>query len=425
MKHIYKIILITLLLPLVSAAQSDYKPGYIVTLKGDTVRGLINMRNWDSNPADISFRSSAGSGEQKFTVNDVSLFSIPGFVTYRRFVVHISLDEINTTHLVTGRDTSFKIDAVFLKELQRGKHLALYAYADNIKTRYYVGEYPDYTPAELVYRLYIDDGAVTENHGRSVNENTFLKQLFALAAKYNALDDELTREFQDANYNSPDLLFIVSKINGLSKKDAEKKYSEAGSVKLFAGIALNVASTTSGAGSYYLMGGGKNSTSVLPSVSLGVNFSPNPVTGKVQIRIGAQVNQANFNSEYTLLVSPKVPLRTTFNQTQYSISPMIMYNFYNAENFKIYAGLGITYSFYRYRNAYFGSQDPKVDDNGIGAAEPFMFATADDSFTGQIGLQFSQKFEIFANYATATNTTHGGYWQLNNQNIQGGIIYLF
>lgn len=425
MKHLYKIILGILLLPALSLAQSDFKPGYVVTPKGDTVRGFINLRNWDSNPTDISFRSSLDAGDRKFAVNDISVFHIPGFVTYRRFTVRISLDETNTSHLVTGRDTSYKVETVFLKELQRGKNVALYDYSDKIKTRYYIGESPDYMPTELVYRLYLDDGAVTENHGRSVNENTFLKQLFALAEKYNALDDELTREFQTASYVSSDILFIVSKINGLSKKDIERKYSETGSLKLFAGVALNIGSTTSGAGSYYLQGGGKNYTSILPSVSLGINFVPNPVTGKVQIRFGLQMTEVNFKSEYTLTVSPNAPLRTTFNQTQYSVTPMIIYNFYNAENFKIYAGIGINYSIYRYSNAYFGSQDPKVNDNGIGAAEPFLFATSDDSFVGQVGLQLSQKFEIFANYATGTNTTHGGYWQLNNQNTQIGVIYLF
>src|SRR6185312_1262193 len=181
MKSSFKAFLLVLLLPLFSAAQSDYKPGYVVTLKGDTVHGFINLRNWDSNPTDISFKSSANSGEQRFTVNDIKLFNIPGFVAYRRFTVHISLDETNTLRLVTGRDTSYKVDAVFMRELQRGKNIALYAYADQIKTRYYVGEYPDYTPTELVYRVYLDDGAVSEKHGRSVNENTYLKQLFALA----------------------------------------------------------------------------------------------------------------------------------------------------------------------------------------------------------------------------------------------------
>ena len=406
-------------------AQSDYKPGYVVTLKGDTGRGLIDLRNWDSNPTDISFKSSASAGVQKFTVNDIKLFNIPGLVIYRRFAVRISLDETNTLHLVTGRDTSYKTDAVFLRELQKGKNIALYAYADQIKTRYYIGEYPDYTPTELVYRLYLDDGAVSDNHGRSVNENTFLKQLFALAAKYNALDDELTREFQNAGYMSSDLLFIVSKINGLSKKDAEKKYSERGSVKFFAGVALNVGSTTSGAGSYYLQGGGKNYTSVLPSVSLGINFVPNTVTGKVQIRIGLQFTQVNFSSAYTLTVSPNVPVKATYNQTEYAITPMIIYNFYNAEKVKIYAGLGISYVRYSYNNAHFGSQDPAVNDNGIGAAEPFFFNSSDDSFTGQVGVQIDKRFEIFANYATSTATSKGGYWQLGSQNTQAGIIYLF
>jgi len=120
-----------------------------------------------------------------------------------------------------------------------------------------------------------------------------------------------------------------------------------------------------------------------------------------------------------------VPVKATYDQTQYAISPMIIYNFYNAENLKIYGGIGIIYSLYIYRNAHFGSQDPKVDDNGIGAAEPFYFNNSDDSFAGQVGAQFGKKFEIFVNYATSTATSRGGYWQLSSQNTRAGIIYLF
>ena len=42
-----KYFLVTLLLlPLLSIAQSNYKSGYVVTLKGDTLRGYINYKEW-------------------------------------------------------------------------------------------------------------------------------------------------------------------------------------------------------------------------------------------------------------------------------------------------------------------------------------------------------------------------------------------
>ncbi len=42
-----------------SFCQENYQPGYIVGLKGDTLHGFINYRNWERNPDKISFRKGA------------------------------------------------------------------------------------------------------------------------------------------------------------------------------------------------------------------------------------------------------------------------------------------------------------------------------------------------------------------------------
>jgi hypothetical protein len=44
MKFFYKVLLAVILLPAFSYAQSNYKPGYVVNLKGDTLRGFIDCR---------------------------------------------------------------------------------------------------------------------------------------------------------------------------------------------------------------------------------------------------------------------------------------------------------------------------------------------------------------------------------------------
>ena len=56
MKHFNKLLLSLFLLPFFSVAQSNYKPGYVVTSKGDTIHGFIDLQAWDSNPTAISFK---------------------------------------------------------------------------------------------------------------------------------------------------------------------------------------------------------------------------------------------------------------------------------------------------------------------------------------------------------------------------------
>ncbi|HEY8780927.1 MAG TPA: hypothetical protein VIM16_04865 [Mucilaginibacter sp.] len=426
MKHFYKLLFALFLLPLFTMAQSHYKAGYVVTLKGDTLHGFIDFQEWDSNPTAISFKSVVSDpAPQRFTTSNISFFNVDGLATNKKYVCSISMDVTNTGYIGEGRDTSFKIDTVFLQILQKGRNLALYSYRDNVKTRFYIGETPGYIPTELTYRLYFDRDA-TNIPGNTVNENTYQKQLFALAIKYNALDDKLTAMLENSftSYNKDDLLAIVSRINNISKAEFEKKYTEHSKFNFYVSAALNISRTSSSSVSSYTAGGGRAYTSYLPAVSFGINVTPNPNAGKVELRGEISFAESQFNSSYQLTVSPYTAVKATYDQLGVSIAPQIIYNFYNAENFKIYAGAGVAFIHFIYSNSFFGSQNPNVSDNGVGETDPYNFEANDTSFLLTAGAKFNKKFAIFAKYFSPMPTTNSGYFQFNTTNEQIGIIYL-
>ena len=210
------------LFPLFSLAQANYKPGYAVTLKGDTLRGFIDFREWDKTPTTINFKSSENDKIIKLSVQNIKYFSIGDAAEYYRYAGIITTDPINPDKMISERDTSFRIDTVFLELIQRGKSLALYSYSDHLKTRFYIGESPDYTPTELGYRLYWDVDKSTT--GRTVNEDTYQKQLFALAIKYNMLSDPLIKYIEESNYREDHLIRIVGMINNITKTKSKKKH---------------------------------------------------------------------------------------------------------------------------------------------------------------------------------------------------------
>lgn len=217
MKFSINILSVIFLLPLFSLGQSHFKSGYIVNLKGDTLHGYIDYRSWDLNPDYIKFKSLTENTIAKLTVNDIDFFSIDKITSYKRYEVIISMDNTSEDHMIEFRDTSFKVATVFLKVLQKGKNLGLYSYSDAIKSRYYIGEQPGYEPVELVFRLYYDMNAVTMTHGRTVNEDTYMKTLFALALKYNAMSPWLQRSLEEAGYREYNLVQVIKKINAISK----------------------------------------------------------------------------------------------------------------------------------------------------------------------------------------------------------------
>jgi hypothetical protein len=415
MKHLYKLSLF-IFLPFFTLAQSNYKPGYIVTTKGDTIRGFIDFRDWGSNPTTISFKSNQTSSKKKsFGLGEISSFNVTGLVTYKKFICSVSLDQVSTSNISTVRDTSFKVDTVFLKVLQQGTNAALYQYTDNIKERFYVGEAPGFTPVELIYRIYYDAAST------AVNENTYQKQLFALSDKYKVLDDKQISLIQNSQYRQEDLLAIVSKINNVSKAEFEKNYVVHSKISFYGGAALNILQNSSSASSYSASGG-VGYTSYLPSIKAGIDFLPDP-NGRLEFRVDVSANFAKFDALYKLTVEPYGPMQLSFNQVSIALTPQVILNIYNAQDFKFYIGVGVAPGLYRFSNPYFGSQNKNQDD-GL-ANEPYLFETSGFPFVLKAGFRVAKRLDIYFDYYTSTPTTNGGYFGLSNQSKQIGLNYYF
>ena len=73
-------ITLLLFLPVSLFAQSNYKAGVIVNQKGDTIRGLINYKEWIQNPVTIDFKYQPNSVPQRLGVKAIQYFRINGYV---------------------------------------------------------------------------------------------------------------------------------------------------------------------------------------------------------------------------------------------------------------------------------------------------------------------------------------------------------
>ncbi|TWI97210.1 outer membrane protein with beta-barrel domain [Mucilaginibacter frigoritolerans] len=413
-----------LIMPLFSLAQSNYKPGYVITLKGDTLHGFIDYREWNSNPNSINFKITLNATKpQSFTPVDIVYFNIDDIDAYQTYAGKISTDGTNAVN-PSSRDTSFKIASVFLKILQKGKNLELFSYTDRIKSRFYIGEAPGYKPLELEYRLYVDANA-QNSAGGIVTENTYLKQLFALANKYDAMDSELEKIFQAEGYSDWFILKIVSKINKISASNYKKNHKVNSGVKLFVNAGINVSNISPGSTSSFALAGGKSNTSFGPTAGFGIAILPNANTGKLQLRAEVTIGTASYSSLYENKVSPYIGVKASFNDLIIAFAPEIIYNFYNGENFKFYAGAGILIGYNNYSNAVFGPQNPNDNFDGTASNDPYYFRNTETSFVIKAGIQFSKNWGIFADYVSSVPLTSGGYFQLNNTQERVGINYLF
>nr|WP_294940949.1 hypothetical protein [uncultured Mucilaginibacter sp.] len=220
MKQLYLLLPAVLMLPFFAFAQKNFKQAYAVTLAGDTIKGEVDSRDLHDNPKQVKFKTVASNNISVLTPDNTQYLEVDGKQAYRRYAGFITLDHISEQQVLNERDTAMRLDTVFLKVLQKGRNLSLYSFSDHIKTRFYITEKDGEMPVELGYRLYYDSGKVNvyTGTGRTVNENTYLTQLYNIALKHNLMTPDMQRMLEWCRYTKSYIIEVVNTINGTKKK---------------------------------------------------------------------------------------------------------------------------------------------------------------------------------------------------------------
>lgn len=130
-----------------------YFPGYIIQ-QGDTIRGEVDYRKWDSNPSKILFKSN--EAENYYDVNDIEGFGIDGYDRYRTRTVIMDMNPVEMTQLHKKIRDSISVGKHFLRLLVDGKSVDLYE-IQNFKAHYFIEKVTG-SAEELRYALLYDEG---------------------------------------------------------------------------------------------------------------------------------------------------------------------------------------------------------------------------------------------------------------------------
>jgi len=375
--------------PVLAFSQSNYQKGLIVTTKGDTVRGYVDLKEWGNNPSDINFKTSLDKpSPQVLTVADISYFQVNKITAYKRFTTSISLDETNDQRIKTGRDTSSKTDIVFLKELQKGSHVTLYSYRDDLKERFFVYESQNGSLAELIYRVYYVPN--DKNNVTTSTQEAYKQQLLLIAEKLNTYNANIRALIENAGYYRSDLEFICRKINDSKEEGVVDK--EHKSFRYFAGAGADYGSINiTGAFPLYNL---TPLTSIGPLISAGFNYYPVPQIGKSVLRLEAIYSINSFKGTGgTFYVQPAPKSTYSVKQNNLSIIPQFQYNVYNSDPFKWYLDFGFAFNLSTYSDGHFTASDGTVTSANFGLDPQWL------SIPVKSGVILNKKLEISLSYS--------------------------
>lgn len=400
MKHFYKALLCILLLPSLSHSQSNYKLGYIVSLSGDTTSGYINYKDWDNNPQSIAFKKEISQASPElFTVKSVRAFAISGQMYYERYVVSATTDAVDITSMPVKLDTSYRVDTVFLKMLNKGRYINLYSYKDDIKDRFYLLENGQNQPYELIFHAFYrrDESAAIQYVKR------FRTQLFNVVQKNGINNDQINRKISEGNYSETDLMSIVKSING--NTSAQFTPQNLFGVRWFAGAAVNHNSMKFTGD--FLLSYAPASKNTTPSVSAGIDIFPNKTIERFYFRaeLSFSYGQYKFVHGDPTLAPSGTTGSLNINQYNTTVTPQLIYNIYNKEQLKIFVDVGAAINFSSYsHHQYVVTYD--IFPSKIKDQFPEFYSLW-AAFPVKAGVALNRKWEVYFSYVPPTTNAIG------------------
>jgi len=404
------------LLPLFSLAQSNYRPGYVVSLKGDTLRGFIDYKEWEKNPTKINFKSDLQAKEaEKFSPYNALAFGVNGLEYYEQYKLSISMDHVDAERMSTGLDTSTTVGVVFLKLAAKGKNVNLYEYGDDIKLRFYTRELQSAKPEELIFRTYLDPN----NASQSITQPRYQNQLQQIALKYGVSNEKLTKSIEGSEYTEKDIVNVVNRING--SENQANNIQKAAAVRFFLGAGVSEGSLKY-AGDTYLALNASSKSSYGPKVDLGIDAFLNPNVGRLILRAELSVTNGSYK-----VSSNTFPFASqSFSQFVIALTPQLIYNVYNTDALKVYLGAGAAINLPKNsNNVYTYNLSAAESTRSVMQNYPNLVSNY-ISFSGRLGLVLNKKYELYACYIPSSVVTdHYGSFTGAITSFQLGFNYLF
>jgi len=423
MRYSLPVILFTLL-SFQLHAQRNFKPGYVVTLNGDTIKGSVDHREWNQNPQVVGFKLAAVT--QQYSTANIKGFGVDQFENYQRYTGPITTGAVGQSKLSSGIDSSFVTETVFLKSIAKGKNIALYSYTDNIKTRFFISE-NNGLPVELKRYVYRD----TKRSDKITESNLFRQQLVELATKYQPGNSKLADEIQKVVYHTNEIEDAVLAIDGsgnLIKKPTLSK----GTIVLFAGLSANYFKTTV-AGTDDFLVESQPSESILPGVNFGVDMYFNKNAGKLIFRteIGLSANSVHLAKTTNQTDNGNNYLRDdklSFNQFTVTLTPQLVYNVFTRSNLKAYLAGGAQINLTSYnkfdRHVVEYLNNSLIGDNQRTDA---YLVTVYTTAIFKAGVVLNNRIDVYAGYAARARLSNyndiGQSFNVDSYRI--GINYLF
>ncbi len=244
-------------------AQKNFKPGYVVTVAGDTMRGEIEDRLWQQNPETVQFRM--GGQLQSFDKQQLLAFGIDQGSQFRKAGVHYYPGTLNPVSAGFDYPSSQQEDTVLLRVLESGTY-SLFGLSTKERPVFFLTGPDNGGYRELVYRVRVRNGQFEQDE---TYKNFLIARAFD-AGVYNQVENRI----RNARYTEENLFDIVAALNKRTKAERKGAAAAQGSMlRADLGGGVNITGFRSSGSSADAMTSASFQTSVRPMLLAGIALS--------------------------------------------------------------------------------------------------------------------------------------------------------
>lgn len=424
MRSFYALLLAFLTFPVIIKAQSKFSPGYIVNMKGDTLKGFVDQKEWGENPNKISFKQNLQANTERYTPADIKAFGVVGqdqFITYNG---PITKGAVDLADLSSGIDSSTVQSSIFLRMVGKGKNLTLYTYWDRTKDRFFIAV-GSTVPFELIRYVFLD----IKHSDKIVELNNYQQQLAKLATVYQPGNNALIMRILTTPYKLNDLQKIVTAIDGLQATQTTFSVKRSGH-RFFIGAGVNLTKAT------FLTVWGNNmfsstdhASSTGPLVSGGIDFYFNKNVEKflfrTEVNLATNKIKATYSNTYSDYINEtRHDDELTVDQIAAVVNPQLIYNVYNKEKLKFYIAGGLQTTFSSFSNNHYVIKSYYNNRFDESKERPLVYRKITTNLTAKVGVA-ANKIEVYLGYCSRVMLTEYPYFGMDVTTYRLGLNYLF
>ena len=360
-------------------AQENYMSGYIIHLNGDTAKGFVDYRFWNSNPDNVSFKNAMGEISINYFPLEIREFGVFGEI-YTGAI--IQTETSLTSILEIGSELKMQTDTTFLKTLIAGSKSLYYYKSLSGKESFYFRHENQFE--WLVYKKYLKEYEggfiVSENNKFKGQLAVYLDDCSEMVSKLNKLKytrKSLEKVFLDYySCRNTDFSFnnFTSNSDSYAAKKANNILPEFG---ILGGLSVSAIKFEGTSPKYIIYGDFKPSFNISGGVYMDLVFVR--TNSRVSINNELLYYSYKFSDSYYEYVSPQhiTDSYTELGFSSVKFNSMLRYK-YPVGNSFLFGNLGFTFATFQLNNTNYLKQDityfaPMVTTEGK--------ASSDESFS--------------------------------------------